>query len=88
MNDIAIVPIYTTIEKHNPISGHTWTEFTGEIKGYEVSGGFFCRTFHRKLDSAEKEKQIRKSMVTKFPFDCPRSEREINKAKKLNLKIK
>lgn len=60
---------FHTIEKHNPISGHRWTE-QGESYGWEVSGGYWTRTFHKKYEAAVKEKEIRDSIDKKFPFFC------------------
>lgn len=64
MNEITIVPKTKTIVKHNPISGHSWTE-TITVKGYEVWGGKFPMTSHQTLKSAEEEKAFR----IKFPVD-------------------
>ncbi len=53
--------------------------------GYQVQGGFFQTTFHKTLKSAETEKSLRESMISKFPFTPPASDRELAKAKKLGL---
>jgi len=39
------------------------------------------------MRSAKKEKELRKSMNKKFPFIMPRSKREIDKCKRLNLTV-
>jgi hypothetical protein len=58
---------------------------TVTIPGYEVSGGFFCTTTHKTLKSAEKEAAVRNSIIEKFPWKPPRSQREIDRAKRLGL---
>lgn len=68
MTEVTISEVYETINKHNPISGHHWTE-QGRLKGYEVSGGWFTTTFHRRYAAAEKEKSLREGINKKFPFD-------------------
>jgi hypothetical protein len=60
-----IPPKMKTIEHHNPISGHRWTEDT-ILKGYEVSGGRFTTTSHSTLKSAQKEVALRTSLGLKI----------------------
>lgn len=55
-----------TVDKHNPISGHRWTE---EIKqnGFEVSGGnFYTGKYHRTLKGAKNEIELRKKVSKLF----------------------
>jgi hypothetical protein len=73
------------IPKINPISGHEWVEYRHQ--GFVVQGGVFTRTKFKTVKSAEREKGIVESLLVKFPFSIPRSEREIEKAKKLNLPL-
>jgi hypothetical protein len=75
-----------TIWHRDPISKHDYCTFL-ETKRYEVSGDLFGTTYHNTLNSANKEKQIRESINNKFPFIMPRSKREIEKCKILNLPI-
>ena len=60
---VTITEVYKKISRHNRESGHSWTEY-GNLLGYRVRGGFFCATFHRTLEEAEKEKQIRERAST------------------------
>jgi len=65
---ITINPRTKTVYKTNPISGYTWTEEI-PVQGFEVSGGkFFSGKYHLTMKSAIKEKEIRESMIKKFPF--------------------
>ena len=50
---------------HNPISGHWWPE-TIILKGFEVSGGRMGTTSHRTYGAAEKEVEIRNSLLEKI----------------------
>lgn len=88
MEPIRIVEVYQEIEtKHqNPYTGErysTWKK--GKLRGYEVTGGWFCRTFHKTIKSAEAEEKIRTSVNVKFPWVPPQSEREIAKCKRMGL---
>jgi len=63
---ITINPRTKTVYKTN--LGYTWTEEI-PLKGFEVSGGkFFSGKYHLTMKSAIKEKEIRESMIKKFPF--------------------
>jgi len=86
MNKIIIAPRTKTVWHKNPISGHEWSTYE-PLNGFEVSGGGFFTTTHFTRKSAETEAELRASMNKKFPFIMPRSQREIDKAKRLNLPI-
>jgi len=44
---------------------------TVPVKGFEVSGGkFFSGKYHTTMKSAIKEKELRETMIKKFPFLC------------------
>lgn len=52
-----------------------WDINDDKFLGWEVCGGFFQRTFHKTLKSAEKEKKERIAFVKKFPFIPPKSKK-------------
>ena len=52
---------YKTIDRHNPISGHSWTELKEKI-GYIVIGGLWLTTKHKTYNSALKEVETRKNI--------------------------
>jgi len=54
-----------------------WTE-TIQLDGYEVYGGIWFRTKHPTLCSAEKEIETRERIDKEFPFEMPRSKRELD----------
>jgi len=81
---IRIMDDYKLVPNRNPVSRHEWNDVV-LTKRLKVSGGFFQTTFHQTQKSAEEEKSLRESMVAKFPFTPPRSEWELEKAKKLGL---
>lgn len=62
MDSIKISPVFKTVPKRNPISGHRWNESipTGS---FQVIGGKFCTTLHRSIESAEKEVATRKRIT-------------------------
>ena len=64
---IRIVEVRKETIKHNPISNHSWIEY-GDVIGYEVVGGGFKRTKHKRLTYAEEEKALRERMLEKFPY--------------------
>lgn len=51
---IRITPIFKTVDKRNPISGHFWSE-TKVLNGFQVIGGKFCTTRHKTIVNAMKE---------------------------------
>lgn len=71
---------------HTNCYGMTYSDIM-PLKGYEVSGGFFQRTVHMTLENAQKEAELRREMIRNHPFNPPRSQREIEKAKRLGLDI-
>jgi len=86
MNKATIAPRTKTVWHRNPISGHEWS--TNEpLKGFEVSGAGFFTTNHSTMKSAETEVALRESINKKFPFIMPRSQREIDKCRRLGLPI-
>jgi len=77
MTPITISPRTKTVYFDNPISGAFWSEQL-PLKGFEVSGGgYFFTTTHMTMKSAIKEKEIRESMISKFPFVTPLSKKEV-----------
>jgi hypothetical protein len=66
------------------MDGEVWTEDV-PLKGFEVWGGYYAMTTHTTLRGAEEEKAYRESIDKKFPFIMPRSQRELDNAKRLGL---
>jgi len=65
-NPVRITEVFKRINKHNPISGHSWTEH-GETTGYEISGGVFVgRTKCKTLKQAEKAAKEMTAFTEKF----------------------
>lgn len=58
---------YRTVWKRNPISGHSWPEYE-ELKGWEVTGGWWGVSKHRKISKAIEEAELRESIDSKFPI--------------------
>lgn len=83
---IRIEEVYKEIECHCKESGHSWTE-RGELRGYEVWGGMFCRTFHKTLKSAEARAEFLRKYLEKFPFIPHRSRRELKYMEKHKVPI-
>lgn len=52
-------------ERHNPVSGHRWTEY-GEIIGYEVYGNKWSTQRFKKCENALREKQERDAFDKKY----------------------
>lgn len=50
--ELRIREVFKLVHRHNPISGHRWTEH-GKTTGYEVVGKFGVISKHRKLERAE-----------------------------------
>jgi hypothetical protein len=75
---ITITPKMKTIWHKNKLTGEEYST-TKILKGFEVNGGFYPETYHTSLRGAEKEKAYRISINTKFPFNCPRSQKEIER---------
>ncbi len=86
MSEITISPEVITKWHKNTKSGHEWSTLH-QTKRLLVSGGLFFTTTHLTMKSAEKEKEIQESINRKFPFIMPRSKREIERRKQLNLPI-
>jgi len=84
MNAVRILPRDKTVWHKNRRTGEEWSENV-LLKGFEVWGGLFAVTTHTKLCGAEKEKALRESINKKFPFVVPRSQRELDKARRLGL---
>lgn len=59
---ILIKETFKLIHKHNPISGHRWTEH-GKTTGWDVTGGGWMRSTHKTLKDAEKEAATRKKIL-------------------------
>jgi len=74
MTEWKIYEVRKQIKKRNPVSGHQWTE-EGDIIGFEVVGPF-TRDHYKTYKKAEKELTISKAFYDKYPFDCPRTEKE------------
>ena len=55
---VTIKEEFELIHKHNPASGHHWTE-AGKTTGFRVEGGGWAPTHHRTLRAAEKEAETR-----------------------------
>jgi hypothetical protein len=88
MEEIRIREVHQEIEtRHkNPYTGERFSTFKkGNLKGYEVIGGWFSTTFHKTLRAAEIEMASRISINEKFPFTVPRTQREIEKCERLGL---
>ena len=63
MEEIRIVPAFAKGKVcRNKASGHTWVE-PGHQKGWEVIGGGFSRSFFRKIERAQAEVDLRRSMI-------------------------
>ena len=73
---ISIDHVYETLWHHNILSGHHWST-PGKFLYYEVSGGFFTTTRHKKLKNAIKERDEHKEFIRKYPFCPPLSKREV-----------
>ena len=68
----------------NPVSGHEWPEHI-ETSQFNVSGCLFITSVHPDEKTAIREKELRESMARKFPFEMPRTARELEKTKRLGL---
>jgi predicted transcriptional regulator len=92
---ITITNIYSTVVKHNSLSGHSWSE-NEKIIGYEVDGGgciyddIYCpwlTSKHRTLSSAKKEfnkrVEIYKFQIKTYDFDYLNNLKNINRGEKL-----
>lgn len=58
-----IITLFKMKHHHNRISGHSWTEWTDEIAGYEVVGGTWMRSKHDTYEGAERELRLRKQIL-------------------------
>jgi len=59
---ILIQEEYKVVNHYNAMSGHSWSE-QGSLKGYSVIGGGWMRSYHRTLKTAEREVELRKSIL-------------------------
>ena len=84
MGKVCIQPRTKTVWHKNRLTGEEWSEDV-PLKGFEVWGGYYAMTTHTTLRGAEEEKAYRESIDKKFPFIIPRSQRELDKAKRLGL---
>ncbi len=85
--------VYKTTEHHNPLSGHSWTEF-GELSHYEVRswvGTFkFPIRYGNALKAAIKAVKFARDLEStdrKFPRVLDRQESEWDKAVTLGLDL-
>ena len=85
-NRVRIMPHTKTIW-HNGENGAYWST-QKRLKGFVVSGAYDFDTIHLTMKSAETERDLRNSMNKRFPFIMPRSKREIDKCKRLNLPVR
>ena len=70
-----------SVRHRNPISGHHWSDSV-EQQGYTVSGkGIPVLRVFKTIKAAQEHIDF----IIKFPFEIPRSERELEKAKSLGL---
>lgn len=67
MEKLRIIEVFETIERHNPVSGHRWSE-QGDSIGFEVTGGRWVRARFKTLAAAERDKAIKESINKKFPL--------------------
>jgi hypothetical protein len=56
-----IVKNFKTLNKYNPVSGHSWS-VPGSFIGWSVTGGRWITTNHRSLAAAEKEVKTREGL--------------------------
>jgi hypothetical protein len=60
----------------NPLSGHEW--YTHEyLEKWEVHSSFSPTSTHRSEEAADREAAARDAFDAKYPFQCPRTEREL-----------
>lgn len=71
---------YKTVSKSSPVSGHEWSEYV-PMAGFRVLGKTALSHNFKTVDKAKEYIDF----LVKFPFEIPRSEREIAKAKELGL---
>lgn len=61
--DPRIITLFEKKHNFNPISGHSWTEYTDKAAGYEVIGGGWMRSKHTRFSSALRELELRKQIL-------------------------
>lgn len=79
--EVRIIEVYEERDEYNKLSGHHY-KVRGKLRGYEVFGGMFDRTFHKTLKAAERRVEFIREYRKKYPFKPHRSRREVRYMKK------
>ena len=58
-----IITLFKMKHCSNSTSGHSWTEYTDEVTGYEVVGGGWMRSKHNHYTAAVRELELRKQIL-------------------------
>lgn len=79
-----VSPVTRIIEHRNPISGYQWVTHEIIPNCFEVAGPFVAqpRPRFRSEKAAQNHADLSEGMYEKFPFICPRSEKEVARALK------
>ena len=71
-----VVRCQRRVDHKNPISGHEWSTYE-LLQAFEVHGPFVMPNQFKTEKAAQAHADVLEQMEKKFPFECPRSPREL-----------